>query len=138
MNLAATNVTVGGLHVPLRHALRGLVMLAGFALVPMAAYAKAGEFTGDDFFQYCLTDNPDRPAGSRYEQDMVTYCSGYMEGSITTILALNGRLVCLPDDSTPADIYGAAVAFMQKHPEQKQYLLGSVIIAAVRARWPCR
>ncbi|WP_452100625.1 Rap1a/Tai family immunity protein [Bradyrhizobium monzae] len=29
------------------------------------------------------------------------------------------------------------VAFMQAHPDEKQYRFASVIMAAVRDRWPC-
>jgi hypothetical protein len=122
----------------LQFSVGGVVAIVGLFAVVSPTSAKIGEFTGDDFFQYCLTDNPDNQTLDRHARDMILYCSGYMEGSITTILALNGKLACLPDDSTPQDIYGVAAAFMQKHPDQKQYLLGSVIIAAVRARWPCR
>jgi hypothetical protein len=103
-----------------------------------SASAKVGTFDGNDFLQYCVTTKPDKPAESRDEQDRVTYCAGYMEGSVTIIAANSGRVACIPKDTTPLDIYKATADFLDKHPDQKQHLLASVVFAAVSQKWPCR
>jgi hypothetical protein len=54
------------------------------------------------------------------------------------IVLMDGQSFCLPTGGTPQDVLKGTVSFMQAHPDQKQYLLASVMVAAVRAQWPCR
>jgi hypothetical protein len=109
------------------------------ALSTISVDAKTGEFTGDDYFRECTTTNPDQRPKNADEQDMAVFCIGYTVGAFTTIIAMNGSYFCIPVNiTTPQDILKATVAFMQAHPEQKQYLLASVMLAAVIDRWSCQ
>jgi Rap1a immunity proteins len=116
-----------------------LLMAVVLALAPISVNAKIGEFTGNDYFRECTTTNADQRPKNADEQDMAVFCVGYTVGAVTTILAMNGRLFCIPPNTTtPQDILKATVAFMQTHPDQKQYLLASVMLGAVAAQWPCK
>jgi hypothetical protein len=115
-----------------------LLMAVVLALAPISVNAKIGEFTGDDYFRECTTTNADQRQKNADEQDMAVFCVGYTAGAVTTILAMNGRFSCIPDDTTPQDILKATVAYMQAHPDQKQYLLASTMLAAVVVQWPCQ
>jgi Rap1a immunity proteins len=115
-----------------------LLMAVVLALAPISVNAKIGEFTGDDYFRECTTTNADQRQKNADEQDMAVFCVGYTAGAVTTILAMNGRFFCIPDDTTPQDILKATVAYMQAHPDQKQYLLASTMLAAVVVQWPCQ
>jgi Rap1a immunity proteins len=115
-----------------------LLMAVVLALAPISVNAKIGEFTGDDYFRECTTTNADQRPKNADEQDMAVFCVGYTAGAVTTILAMNGRFFCIPDDTTPQDILKATVAYMQAHPDQKQYLLASTMLAAVVVQWPCQ
>jgi hypothetical protein len=109
--------------------------VAFLAVTPNIVFAKAGSFTGDDWFKYCLSDQPSGPPpADRYEQDMVVYCAGYIEASVTMITALDA---CIPDTATPADVILATVNWFRKHPDQKPFLLAGSIATAVREKWPC-
>jgi Rap1a immunity proteins len=107
-------------------------------LMPISAEAKVGEFTGEDYLRQCTTTKPDQPPGNTEEQEMAVYCVGYIEGAITVLVALDGRLFCMPQNATPQDVLKATFAFMQAHPDQKQYLLASVMMAAAIDQWPCK
>lgn len=119
-----------------RRAMALIASLLG-ALAPVSANAKAGALTGEDFLRYCVTDDPDKPAADQYEQEMITYCSGYMEGIITALVMLPRETTCIPKGAAPADIYGATISFLRNHEDQKSELLGAVILAAARAQWGC-
>jgi hypothetical protein len=69
---------------------------------------------------------------------MAIYCWGYIEAAVTLIVLMDGQSFCLPTGATSQDVLKATVAFMQEHPDQKQYLLASTMVAAVQAQWPCR
>jgi Rap1a immunity proteins len=119
--------------------LDALFVMIALTLTPISVDAKIGEFTGDDYFRECTTTNPEQRPKSADEQDMAVFCIGYTVGAFTTMIAMNGSNFCIPvDTTTPQDILKATVSFMQAHPEQKQYLLASVMLAAVIDRWPCQ
>jgi hypothetical protein len=107
-------------------------------LVPTLVGAKVGEFTGEDFSRQCTTTKPDQSPKNTEEQEMAVYCVGYIEGAITVINALDGRSFCMPQNVTPQDVLKTTFTFMQAHPDQKQYLFASVMLAAVLDQWPCR
>jgi Rap1a immunity proteins len=103
-------------------------------LLPMAetSDAKVGQFTGDDYLRQCTSTNPNWTPQNKDEQEMAVYCVGYIEASITLIVAMDGRTYCLPVGATPQDVLKATVAFLQANPEQKQNLF------AIVRRWPCK
>lgn len=103
----------------------------------VSSSGKAGDFTGEDFTHYCVTTDPDAPAGDRHEQEMVVYCHGYMEAVITMVGIMNGKEVCLPENSTPKDIYGATLEYLQQHPDHKSFRLAGTVIDAAMTKWPC-
>jgi len=110
-----------------------------FLVTIRPAYSgKAGEFTGSDFLHYCVTTDPDAEAGDRYEQDMVVYCNGYMEAVVTLVLIMSGKEVCLPENATPKDIYGATLKFLRQHPEREALRLAGTALTAVMMKWPCK
>jgi hypothetical protein len=118
--------------------LASFVALTTFLLVAAGrSDAKVGEFTGDDYLRQCTSADPNWRPQSNSEQEMAVYCVGYVEASITLILLMDGRTYCLPTGATPQDVIKTTVAFMQAHPDQKQYLFASVIMGAVLDRWHC-
>jgi Rap1a immunity proteins len=114
----------------------GVAALA-LGLASLTADAKVGEFTGEDYLRQCTTSNPDWKPQNNAEQEMAVYCVGYIEAAVAMIVLMDGKSFCLPTRATPQDVLKATVAFMQAHPDQKQYLLASVMVAAVQAQWPC-
>jgi hypothetical protein len=100
--------------------------------------ARVGEFTGDDFLNRCTTTKPDQSPKNTEEQEMAVYCVGYIEGAVAAIVALDGQSYCLPSNATPQDMLKATITFMQSHPDQKQNLFASVILAAAVDQWPCK
>ena len=113
--------------------LRALFILALW-LMPISVNAKIGEFTGDDYLNQCTNWMP----RTREEHDRAAYCIGYLDATITMILLANGQSFCLPTGITPQDVIQATVAFMQDHPDRKQDLFASVMVVAVRTKWPCQ
>ena len=107
-------------------------------LAPISVEAKVGEFTGDDFLNQCTTANSDWTPHSHEEHDRAVYCVGYIDATITMIVLANGQSFCLPTGITPQDVIQATVAFMQDHPDRKEDLFASVMVAAVRIQWPCQ
>ena len=107
-------------------------------LAPISVDAKVGEFTGDNYLNECTTNDPNWKPRNSDEHDRAVYCIGYIDAAITLIVLSNGQSYCLPTGATPQDVLKATVAFMQSHPDQKQYLFASVMVAAVLAQWPCR
>jgi hypothetical protein len=69
---------------------------------------------------------------------MAVYCAGYIGGAIAVIIALDGGSFCIPHNATPQDVLKTTVTFMQAHPDQKQYLFASVMLAAVLNERPCK
>jgi Rap1a immunity proteins len=100
--------------------------------------AKVGEFTGDDYLRQCSSTDPNWKPKSNSEQEMAVYCIGYIDAAVTFIVLMDGQGYCLPTGATPQDVLRTTVTFMQAHPEQKSYLFGSVMMAAMLDRWPCR
>ena len=117
---------------------RSVLIAAALWLAPMSVGAKVGEFTGDDYFRQCTSTNPNGTPQSSTEQDEAVFCVGYIEAAVTLIVVMDGLVFCLPTGATTQDLPKATVAFMQAHPDQKQYLFASVMVAAARAQWPCR
>ena len=98
-----------------------------------------GDLTGDDLLKFCVTRDPmAKPPANRDESDQIIRCLGYFEGTVTTMLALNGAGFCLPENVRPADILVNSVNWLEAHPDQKHYLAASDIVAATQAKWPCR
>jgi Rap1a immunity proteins len=100
--------------------------------------AKVGEFTGDDYLHQCTSADPHWTPQNNSEQEMAVFCVGYIEGAITLIISMDRREYCLPTGATPQDVIKTTFAFLQAHPDQKQHLFASVMLAAVLDRWPCR
>jgi Rap1a immunity proteins len=100
--------------------------------------AKVGQFTGDDYLSQCATSNPKWKPQNNSEQNMAVFCAGYIEAAVTLIVLMDGQSFCLPIGATPQDVLKATFAFMQAHPDQKQYLFASLMVAAVQAQWPCQ
>lgn len=107
-------------------------------LMPISVDAKVGQLTGDDYLRQCTTTDPNWKPQNNAEQEVAVYCIGYIEAAVTIIVLMDGQSFCLPAGARPQDVLKATVAFMQAHPDQKQYLLASVMVAAVQAQWPCR
>jgi hypothetical protein len=122
----------------IRHSSALLLTVVLCLLAPISAGAKVGEFTGEDFSRHCTTTKPDQPPKTTEEQEMAVYCVGYIEGAITVIVALDGQAFCIPHNTTPQDVLKRTFTFMQAHPDQKQYLFASVMLAAVLDQWPCK
>jgi hypothetical protein len=114
-----------------------ILIAVALLLTPMSVGAKVGEFTGDNYFKECTTTDPNWKPKNSEEQDKAVYCIGYIDAAVTFLVMMNGLSYCLPTNSTPQDILKATIAFMQAHPEQTQYLFGSVMMAAVQNQWPC-
>ena len=100
--------------------------------------AKVGEFTGEDYLQQCTSTDPNWQPRNDLEQTMAVYCVGYIDAAATMIALMDGQSFCLPKGTTPQDILTATTAFLQTHPDQKQRLLASAIIAALQSQWPCK
>jgi Ssp1 endopeptidase immunity protein Rap1a len=111
-------------------------LTASLMLLPMAetSYAKVGQFTGDDYLRHCTSNWTPQ---NKDEQEMAIYCVGFIEATITLIVAMDGRTYCLPVGATPQDVLKATVAFLQANPEQKQNLFAIVMMMAVQDHWPC-
>jgi hypothetical protein len=105
---------------------------------PTKLDAKVGELTGEDYLQQCTSTDPNRKPNDDLEQAMAVYCVGYIDAAVTMIAHMDGRSFCLPKDTTPQDILKATTAFLQTHPDQKQQLLASTMIAALQSQWPCK
>ncbi len=114
-------------------------LTASLMLLQMAetSDAKVGQFTGDDYIRQCTSTNPNWTPQNKDEQEMAVYCVGYIEASITLIVAMDGRSYCLPVSTTPQDVLKATVAFLQANPEQKQNLFAVMMMMAVQDHWPC-
>jgi len=101
------------------------------------AWSKAGAWSGADFLKYCIsTDQNSRPK-SQEENDRVLYCVGYLEASMVFLLAMDGKVVCLPKNLNPNAVVSQTASWLMAHPDQTQYLLGSSILAATQEKWPC-
>lgn len=122
----------------IRNSCPSLLIATLCLLASVSTSAKVGKFSGEDFLRQCTTNKPDQPPENKEEQEMAVYCVGYIEGAITVILAQDGQSFCIPQNTTPADLIRATFTFMQDHPDQQQNLFGSVILAAVLDRWPCK
>jgi hypothetical protein len=107
-------------------------------LTQMSATAKVGEFTGEDYLRQCTSTDPNWKAQNQTEHDDAVFCVGYIEAAVTFIVFMDRALYCLPANTTTQDILKATVAYMQSHPDEKQYLFASTMLAAVRAQWPCK
>ena len=105
---------------------------------PTKLDAKVGELTGEDYLQQCTSTDPNWKPKNDPEQAMAVYCVGYIDAAVTMIAFMDGRSFCLPKDTTPQDILTATTAFLQAHPDQKEQLLASTMIAAVQSQWPCK
>lgn len=114
------------------------LMAVALWLTPISVDAKVGQFTGDDYVRGCTTSDPDWKPQNTTEEEMTVYCAGYVEAAVTLIVLMDGQSFCLPMGATPQDVVEATIAFMQTDPFQKQYLLANVMVAAVRAKWPCQ
>jgi hypothetical protein len=112
-------------------------MVVALCLSPISVGAKVGEFTGEDYLRQCTTTDPNWKPQSKEEQDDAVFCVGYIEAAVTFLALLDRQVFCLPTGATPQDILKATVAFMQAHPDQIQYLFASVMVAALKAKWPC-
>ncbi len=112
--------------------------LLGLMIGITKAEAKAGEFTAGDWIKYCTAPNPSDPGKDRYEQDMVVYCNGYFEATVTTLVLFDKRLFCLPKEVTPLHMMRVTFEWLKKHEDQKKYLAAGVIAAAVAEKWPCK
>jgi len=107
-------------------------------LTPISAGAKVPELTGAEYLSRCTSKDRNWKPRNQDEQDDAVYCLGYIEGAVTLIILWDGQAYCLPPRATRQDMIRATFEFMQDHPEQKQYLFASVMVAAARAQWPCR
>jgi len=101
-----------------------------FALTKLDA--KVGEFTGEDYLHQCTSIDPNRNLKNDLEQAMAVYCVGYIDAAVTMIAHMERQSFCLPKGTTPQDILKATIAFLQTHPDQKQQLLASTMIAALQ------
>jgi hypothetical protein len=126
-----------GLNTMIRHSGALLLAVALFQ-APISVGAKVGELTGDDYLRHCTTTKPELPPKNTEEQEMAVYCVGYIEGAVTVLIALDGKSFCMPQNATPQDVLRATFTFMLAHPDQKQYLFASVMLAAARDQWPCK
>ena len=106
--------------------------------VPTKLDAKVGELTGEDYLPQCTSTDPNWKPKNDREQAMAIYCVGYIDAAVTMIALMDGRSFCLPKHTTPQDILTATTAFLQAHPDQKEQLLASTMIAAVQSQWPCK
>jgi hypothetical protein len=113
---------------------------ASLALLLLAeiSQAKVGEFTAADYLRGCTSTDPSWKPQNQDQQDTAAFCVGYIEAAVEFIVLMDRRTYCLPTGATPQDLLKATVAFMKAHPEQKQYLFASVMMAAVQDHWPCQ
>ena len=111
-----------------------LIVTLTLWFAPTKLDAKVGELTGEDYLQQCTSTDPNWIL----EEAMAVYCVGYIDAAVTMIAFMDGRSFCLPKDTTPQDILTATTAFLQAHPDQKEQLLASTMIAAVQSQWPCK
>jgi Rap1a immunity proteins len=83
------------------------------------------------YLRQCTSDDPNWKPQNHTEQEMAVYCWGYVEAAVTLIVLMDGYSFCLPTGATQQDVLKATFAFMQAHPEQKQYLFASTMMTAV-------
>jgi hypothetical protein len=109
---------------------------------PMSVCAKVGSFTGEDYLRLCTTTDlgrkPEGDLEGDMDRDIAIYCAGYIEAAVTLIVLMDKQSFCMPADTTVQDLLKATVASMQAHPDQRQYPLANVMVAAIQAQWPCR
>jgi len=69
-------------------------------------------------------------------------CVGSITAAHDTIMTYQGfedmnELVCATDTTTRGDVVNAVRAYMEDHPEELDYSLGDVVLAALIDRFPC-
>jgi hypothetical protein len=107
--------------------------LTGTGTVGNANGAKFEPLIGDDYLTQCMA-----APRNTVEDMLAAHCNGYVEAAVTFIVLMNGVRYCIPLDTSPQDVLDATVAFLRAHPDNKQYLFASVMLAAVEAKWPCK
>jgi hypothetical protein len=119
---------------------RAAAWLVAVALcsTPVSVGAQVGSpLTGEDYLHLCTTTNLGWKPEGDLQQDMAIFCAGYIRAAVTLIVSMDRQFFCLPKDMTPREVVKATVAFMQAHPDQKEFPLANTMVAAVRDRWPC-
>jgi Rap1a immunity proteins len=124
----------------MRYTAKSLLCLLGCvgigAMIPMEGQAET--LTGNDFLKLCVTSDPNSKPKDQDENDEIIRCLAYFEGTVTTMLALNGAGFCIPGTVRPTDIMMNTINWLNAHPDQKKYAAASVVVAGAQEKWPCR
>jgi hypothetical protein len=112
-------------------------ILLALALLAAGSSAYGEGLTGEDFLNLCVSTDPTSRPKNRDENDQIIRCLGYFEGTVTSMIILNGTGFCLPHNVHPADVLMSTVNWLHTHPDQTKYLAASDVIAAAQEKWPC-
>lgn len=115
-----------------------LVLLATGVVAGAPAAELRGFLDGQQLHEQCRPSPADELADLRS-----ALCLGYVVGSADQILADEAEMppqlksFCPPRTVIAEDLRGAAVDFLDRHPEAQGAAAATVVAAALAARYPC-
>ena len=62
-------------------------------------------------------------------------CDGYTLGIVDVLL--KGRVFCPPPDVTPRQFIDIGKGYLRDHPERRHYVAASLVISALKEKFPC-
>ena len=62
-------------------------------------------------------------------------CDGYMLGIVDVLR--KGRVFCPPPDVTPRQFIDIGKGYLRDHPERRHYAAASLVISALKQKFPC-
>ena len=112
--------------------MKRLLIAAALVAAPVSAQSDpAREFrTGNDLLTLCTGGNA-----------TVGYCFGFVMGVLDAVKAYetwnNWREVCAPPGTSQGEYRNAVVTFLREHPRELDGQAASLVVLALRKRFPC-